>query len=128
MPSSPISRARLTCVTSPRFPRFQSVIPTLIGKGSAPSARVSPDTATDAIAACLTKSLRFISMVYLHSSVGHCVNNDVDAYSIGGQPILDGVTPVVYPFPCVTQVAVTGDEREELAVLVLYAHIVRDYP
>src|SRR5688500_5599407 len=60
--------------------------------------------------------------------MGHSVNNDVDANSIGGQPILDRVAPVVYPFPRIAQIAVTSDEREKLAFIVLYAHIVRDYP
>ena len=58
--------------------------------------------------------------------MGHRIDNDVDPHSICSKPILERIARIVYPFPRISEVAVTRDERKQPALFVLYTHIVRN--
>ena len=59
-------------------------------------------------------------------SVAHCIDHHVDSDFVSRQAVLHWINGIVDPFPGVAHVAVTGDKRDEAAVLVFYAHVVRD--
>src|SRR5262245_3671400 len=58
--------------------------------------------------------------------MAHRVNDHIDPDSIRREPILKRITRVVDPFPRVSQITVSSDEREQPALLVLYTHVVRN--
>ena len=58
--------------------------------------------------------------------MGHRIDNDVDPDPICGKPILEWISGIVYPLPCITQVAVARYKSKEPALFVLNSHVVRN--
>src|SRR6185369_8859680 len=66
------------------------------------------------------------NLPYLSSRLmAHRVHDDVDAYLVRHETVARGVTRIVDPLPCVTQVAVASHKDQQPTVLVLDAHVMR---